>query len=64
MAAGMAAQLPGLATNAQRAIQFARSTPGISVALAGMGRWEHVVENLGVAKVPPVGRDAYLRLYR
>jgi aryl-alcohol dehydrogenase-like predicted oxidoreductase len=56
--------LPGLATNAQRAIQFARSTPGISVALAGMGRWEHVVENLGVAKVPPVGRDAYLRLYR
>ena len=41
--------LPGLATDAQRAIQFTRSTPGIAVALVGMGRREHVLENLGVA---------------
>src|SRR5262249_42693142 len=34
--------LPGLTTDAQRAIQFARSTPGISVALVGMSRREHV----------------------
>jgi aryl-alcohol dehydrogenase-like predicted oxidoreductase len=56
--------MPGLSTNAQRAIQFTRSTPGISAALVGMGRREHAIENLGVAKVPPLGRDAYLRLYR
>lgn len=56
--------LPGLATDAQRAIQFTRSTPGISVALVGMGRREHVLENLGVAKIPPAPREAYLRLYR
>lgn len=64
MPAGIGEQLPGLATNAQRAIQFTRSTPGISVALVGMGRREHVAENLGVAKVAPVDREAYQRLYR
>jgi aryl-alcohol dehydrogenase-like predicted oxidoreductase len=56
--------LPGLETDAQRAIQFTRSTPGIAVALVGMGKLAHVVENLGVAKVPPVTREEYLRLYR
>lgn len=56
--------LPGLATDAQRAIQFTRSTPGISVALVGMARREHVLENIGVARVPPAARDPYLRLYR
>jgi len=61
---GVASVLPGLATNAQRAIQFTRSTPGISVALVGMGRRQHVVENLGVAKVPPAARKEYLRLYQ
>jgi aryl-alcohol dehydrogenase-like predicted oxidoreductase len=50
--------LPGLATDAQRAIQFTRSTPGIAVALVGMGRREHVLANLGV------GREQYLRLYQ
>jgi len=56
--------LPGLATDAQRAIQFTRSTPGITVALVGMGRREHVEENLGVARVAPATRDQYLRLYQ
>ena len=55
--------LPGM-TNAQRAIQFTRSTPGISVALVGMARPEHVLENLGVALVPPATREQYLRLYQ
>jgi aryl-alcohol dehydrogenase-like predicted oxidoreductase len=64
MPAGVAPQMPDLATNAQRAIQFTRSTPGISVALAGMGQRAHVLENLGIAKVPPMGREAYQRLYR
>ena len=56
--------LPGLATDAQRAIQFTRSTPGISVALVGMSRREHVADNLGVACVPPLAREQYLRLYQ
>ena len=49
MPEAVAELLPGL-TNAQRAIQFTRSTPGIAVALVGMGRREHVLENLGVAR--------------
>jgi len=44
---------PGLGTSAQRAIQFVRSTPGITAALVGMSRREHVAENLEVARVPP-----------
>src|SRR3984957_1024308 len=62
---GKVAQLfPGLATDAQRAIQFTRSTPGVSVALVGMSRREHVVENLGVATVLPAAREDYVRLYQ
>jgi predicted aldo/keto reductase-like oxidoreductase len=53
--------LPG---NALRAIQFTRSTPGISVALVGMSRREHVLENLGIAGVPPLTREQYVRFYR
>jgi aryl-alcohol dehydrogenase-like predicted oxidoreductase len=60
----VAGLLPGLDTSAQRGIQFTRSTPGISVALVGMGRKKHVMENLGVARVPPAGRETYLRLYQ
>src|SRR5690242_3970085 len=56
--------LPGLESNAQRAIQFTRSTPGISVALVGMSRREHVLENLGVARVPSATPAQYLRLFQ
>jgi len=48
----IAGRMPGLHTDAQRAIQFVRSTPGIAVALTGMGQVEHVDENLFVARVP------------
>ena len=56
--------LPGLETDAQRAIQFTRSTPGIAVALVGMSRRLHVLENVGVAKAPAATREQYLKLYR
>jgi aryl-alcohol dehydrogenase-like predicted oxidoreductase len=46
-------QLPGLETNAQRALQFARSAPGVTTALAGMSRTGHVAENLRVGSIPP-----------
>jgi aryl-alcohol dehydrogenase-like predicted oxidoreductase len=47
-----------------RAIQLTRSVPGIAAALVGMGRREHVLENLGVALVAPVTHEQYLRLYQ
>jgi aryl-alcohol dehydrogenase-like predicted oxidoreductase len=56
--------LPGLETAAQRAIQFTRATPGIAVALVGMGRPEHVGDNLGVGRVPPAPLAQYRKLYR
>jgi aryl-alcohol dehydrogenase-like predicted oxidoreductase len=58
----IAQMLPGLDTDAQRAIQFTRSTPGITAALVGMRRTEHVAENLAVAGVAPLDAAAYERL--
>jgi aryl-alcohol dehydrogenase-like predicted oxidoreductase len=46
--------LNGLRTDAQRALQFARSTPGISCALVGMKTPEHVDENTALLHVPPL----------
>jgi aryl-alcohol dehydrogenase-like predicted oxidoreductase len=37
---------PSLATDAQRALAFVRSLPGVTTALVGMKRVEHVEENL------------------
>jgi len=37
---------PSLETDAQRAIAFARSIPGVTTTLVGMKRAEHVDENL------------------
>jgi len=55
--------LTGLRTDAQRAIQFARSTPGVTTALVGMSRVAHVEENLEVARVSPAPIDEYLKLF-
>jgi aryl-alcohol dehydrogenase-like predicted oxidoreductase len=46
--------LHGVDTDAQRALQFARSTPGITCALVGMKTPAHVEENAAVARVPPL----------
>jgi aryl-alcohol dehydrogenase-like predicted oxidoreductase len=53
---------PRLRTDAQRAIQFARSAPGITCALVGMSRCEHVEENLGTASVPPLTLEEFRAL--
>lgn len=45
--------LPGLETAAQRALQFVRSTVGVTAALVGMARPGHVEENLRVARTVP-----------
>ena len=46
------ASLPGLSTSAQRAIQFVRSTPGVTTALVGMKERRHVEENLALVQHP------------
>jgi aryl-alcohol dehydrogenase-like predicted oxidoreductase len=55
--AAVAKSIPGFETDAQRAIQFARSGPGISVALVGMSCVAHVRENLGVSRVAPLAAE-------
>ncbi|MGH7300089.1 MAG: aldo/keto reductase [Candidatus Rokuibacteriota bacterium] len=49
----LAQVLDGLRTDAQRALQFARSTPGVGTALCGMQRVAHVEENARLVGVPP-----------
>lgn len=49
--------------DAQRALQFVRSTPGVVVALAGMGNAAHVEENLAVAALPRASSETIRRLY-
>jgi aryl-alcohol dehydrogenase-like predicted oxidoreductase len=55
--------LPGFSTDAQRALQFVRSTPGVGAALVGMKRVEHVEENLAVAKIPPMPWSEFQRIF-
>jgi aryl-alcohol dehydrogenase-like predicted oxidoreductase len=44
----------GGATPAQAALQFPRSCPGVTVALCGMGRAAHAIENAAVLALPKV----------
>ncbi|HEY0377323.1 MAG TPA: aldo/keto reductase [Pyrinomonadaceae bacterium] len=55
--------LGSLATDAQTAIQFVRSTPGVTTALVGMSRREHVEENLKLVRVAPVLPEDFQRLF-
>ena len=66
LSAGLPARVqqwfPGCENDAQRAIQFVRSTPGITCALVGMARREHVEENLRTARVSPLTREEFRAL--
>ena len=53
----------GLATDAQRALQFTRSAPGVTSALVGMSDPGHVVENLALAGHEPAPAEAYRELF-
>jgi aryl-alcohol dehydrogenase-like predicted oxidoreductase len=55
--------LGSLATDALTAIQFVRSTPGITTALVGMSNTEHVEENLQLVRVEPAHADDYRRVF-
>lgn len=60
----IAKAFPGLKTDAQRALQFARSTPGVSVALVGMSQARHVEENLALARLPLATEDQLFSLFQ
>jgi len=53
----------GFTTDAQRALQFARSTPWLTTALVGMKRKPHLEENLAVAAIPPASVEDFLQLF-
>lgn len=52
--ADLTSYFPGADTDAQRALQFVRSTPGVTTVLTGMSQLPHVEQNLALAKIPPV----------
>jgi aryl-alcohol dehydrogenase-like predicted oxidoreductase len=62
--AGLRERLPGCDTDAQRALQFSRSAPGLATALVGMSQTEHARENLALAGVPPLDAASYRALFR
>jgi aryl-alcohol dehydrogenase-like predicted oxidoreductase len=53
----------GLETDSQRALQFVRSTPGVTTALVGMKQISHVEENLGIARIAPAPWEQYSKLF-
>ncbi len=55
--------LGSLRTDAQIAIQFVRSTPGVTTALVGMSRVEHVEENLELVQIDTARTDQFMELF-
>jgi aryl-alcohol dehydrogenase-like predicted oxidoreductase len=53
----------GLKKNSEQALQFARSVPGVTTALVGMSRVEHVRANLALVGIEPSPRDQFLKLF-
>jgi aryl-alcohol dehydrogenase-like predicted oxidoreductase len=53
----------GFDTDAQRALQFVRSAPGLNVALVGTKSSAHVKEILRAAHHPPASLEAFSKLF-
>ena len=53
----------GLDNDAERALQFARSAPGITTALVGMSRTAHVEANAKLVTVPPASLEQLSKLF-
>jgi aryl-alcohol dehydrogenase-like predicted oxidoreductase len=56
--------LPQLANDAQRALQFNRSTPGLGTSLAGISTPAHLDDLLAVSQIAPMTRADYLSLFQ
>jgi aryl-alcohol dehydrogenase-like predicted oxidoreductase len=59
----VAEYVPGFGSDAQRALQFVRSTPGIGTALVGMKTVAHVEENAAVAAASPMVWEQFRRMF-
>jgi aryl-alcohol dehydrogenase-like predicted oxidoreductase len=57
------AEALGTKKDSVSALQFARSVPGVTTALAGMSHVEHVRANLEVIGIEPAPRDQFLKLF-
>lgn len=55
--------LGNLETDALTAIQFARSTPGVTTALIGMSKAAHVAENMKLKKIEPISKETYGQMF-
>ncbi len=53
----------GLENDAERALQFARSAPGITAALVGMSRVEHAKANARMVNVAPATVEEFGKLF-
>jgi aryl-alcohol dehydrogenase-like predicted oxidoreductase len=60
---GFVAEALGLQNDAERALQFVRSSPGITTALVGMSRAEHVKANARLVGVAPATADDFTKLF-
>jgi len=54
---------PGAKADAERALQFVRSTPGVTSALVGMKTPEHVTQNMRAAQLAPLEADEFLKIF-
>src|SRR4029077_2853451 len=59
----LVAEALGLESDAERALQFARSSPGITTALVGMSREAHVHTNAKLVNIPPATIDQFSKLF-
>ena len=57
------AQALGLESDAERALQFVRSSPGITTALVGMSKVEHVAANARLVGIKPATIDEFSKLF-
>ncbi len=57
------AEVLGQESDLHRALQFARSSPGITSALVGMSRPDHVESNLKLVGIPPAPAEQILQLF-
>lgn len=56
-------RLLGTKNDAESAIQFSRSAPGLTTSLIGMGRKEHVAANLEPARTSPTPPQEWKKLF-
>jgi len=63
LSGSLAERIPDMDTAAQRALQFVRSTSGVTTALVGMKQKNHVEENMALAQKPLLPEEAIGTLF-